>query len=137
MNQLIIKFIFLLNLYSTLFWFKQLLYLLLNLGCYSFGITSCLLLWKDSSANISRSPFIKLSVYSTMFVIIKTFIKKKLCQQLPCWRCSWCSDPLMTIPRSSFNWFWVAFYYLARNGREAFRRNIMGCRRGVLYSCWR
>ena len=37
---------------------------------------SCLLLWKDLSANISRSPFIKLSVYSIRFVIIKTFIKK-------------------------------------------------------------
>ena len=31
---------------------------------------------KNSSANISRSPFIKLIIYSTKFVIIKTFIKK-------------------------------------------------------------
>jgi len=31
---------------------------------------------KNSSANISRSPFIKLIIYSTRFVIIKTFIKK-------------------------------------------------------------
>ena len=61
----------------------------LSLWCYCFGILSlniyictckrlisCLLLWKDLSANISRSPFIKLSVYSIRFVIIKTFIKK-------------------------------------------------------------
>jgi len=31
---------------------------------------------KNSSANISRSPFIKLIIYTTRFVIIKTFIKK-------------------------------------------------------------
>ena len=31
---------------------------------------------KNSSANICRSPFIKLIIYSTRFVIIKTFIKK-------------------------------------------------------------
>ena len=31
---------------------------------------------KNLSANISRSPFIKLIIYSTRFVIIKTFIKK-------------------------------------------------------------
>jgi len=31
---------------------------------------------KNSSANISRSPFIKLIIYSMRFVIIKTFIKK-------------------------------------------------------------
>jgi len=60
----------------TLFWFKKLLYFLLSLWCYWFGITSCLRIWKDSSANISRSPFIKLSVYSIRFVIIKTSIKK-------------------------------------------------------------
>jgi len=60
-----------------------------RLWCYCCGILSlniyictckrfisCLLFWKDLSANISRSPFIKLSVYSIRFVIIKTFIKK-------------------------------------------------------------
>jgi hypothetical protein len=44
--------------------------------CTCKRLLSCQLLWKDSSANISRSPFIKLSVYSIRFVIIKTFIKK-------------------------------------------------------------
>ena len=31
---------------------------------------------KNSSANISRSPFIKIIIYSMRFVIINTFIKK-------------------------------------------------------------
>ena len=39
-------------------------------------LISYLRLWKDLSANISRSPFIKLSVYFIRFVIVKTFIKK-------------------------------------------------------------
>ena len=52
-------------------------------GMLLVGITSCLLLWKASSANISRSLFIKLSVYSIKFVIIKTFIKKIFVSTLP------------------------------------------------------
>ena len=38
---------------------------------------------KDLSANISRSLFIKLSVYFIRFVIIKTFIKKIFVSTLP------------------------------------------------------
>jgi len=54
-----------------LFWYSFNEYI-----CTCKRLLSCQLLWKDSSANMSRSSFIKLSVYSIRFVIIKTFIKK-------------------------------------------------------------
>jgi len=49
--------------------------------CTCKRLLSCQFMWKDLSVNISRSPFIKLSVYSIRFVIIKTFIKNILFQQ--------------------------------------------------------